>query len=86
MFVYTQDQWVMDIANYNMSGNYGWSEIAGDADNYNARDDRGLPHYKLINNQLVEDGSYPEPEPVVYVSESERLDAIEAVLLEMMEE
>lgn len=86
MFVYTQDQWVMDIANYDMSGNTGWSEIVGDADNYNVRDERGLPHYKLVGGQLVEDPSYPEPEPQTYVTELERLDAIEAVILELMEE
>ena len=77
MFVYTQDQWVMDISNYNMSGNYGWSEIEGDADNYEARDDRGLPHYKLVNDQLVEDSSYPEPEPSSSVSDLERLHTLE---------
>ena len=67
----------MDIANYDMSGNTGWSEIAGDADNYNVRDERGLPHYKLVDGQLVEDSSYPEPEPSSYVSELERLHTLE---------
>ena len=77
MFVYTQDQWVMDISNYDMTGNSGWSEVTGDADNYDPRDNRGLPHYKLINEQLVEDPSYPDPEPSEYVSDLERLHQLE---------
>ena len=63
MFAYIQNQWVHDLTNYNMAGNSGWEEIEGDADNYDPKDDRGLPHYKLINGSLVEDGSYPVPEP-----------------------
>lgn len=86
MFVYTQENWVYDIANYDMTGNYGWSEIPGDANDYNVRDGRGLPHYKLEGETLVEDSTYPEPEQSEYISDTMRLDAIEAVLLEMMEE
>lgn len=86
MFVYTQEDWVLDVTNSNMDGNTGWSEVDGDATEINPRDSRGLPHYKLVNGELVEDETYPEPEETEYISDSVRLDVIEAVLLEMMEE
>lgn len=86
MFAYIQDQWIHDLTNQNMDGNYGWHNIAGNADDYNFRNEKGLPCLKYIGGQIIEDSSYPEPEPMIYVSEAERLDAIEAVILELLEE